>query len=108
MIGPETTGFDSYVTSSDKDTTVEPHWYSGNPRVAAIGNHLYDAGVTFDSSEFFDRLRHTLDNGRKEADMTMTKRLFMVRVAYFQGWKLGRQFFCFLSEEKKWEFGIQL
>lgn len=79
MIGPEATGFDNYVTAYEGDNDVKPHWYSGNPRVSAIGNHLYDAGVTFDNQDFFDRLKRTLDNARKEANMTMTKRLFMVR-----------------------------
>jgi hypothetical protein len=82
MIGPESTGFDNYVTppvNGAQDFQVS--WYSGNPRVAAIANHLYDAGVTHDSPGFFERLAVTLKNARREADQTMTRRLFMTEYA---------------------------
>lgn len=65
-----------FITREEESTDVTPHWYSGNPRVAAIGNHLYDAGITFDSNRFFERLKITLDNARREADSKDKLNLF--------------------------------
>lgn len=75
MIGPEATGFDNFATPPvNRAPGFQPAWYSGNPRVAAIANHLYDAGVHHDQPGFFDRLDTSLKNGRREADQTMTRK----------------------------------
>lgn len=75
MIGPEATGFDNFATPPvNRARDFQPAWYSGSPRVAAIANHLYDAGVHHDQPGFFDRLSVSLKNARREADQTMTRR----------------------------------
>jgi hypothetical protein len=82
MIGPESTGFDNFVTPPVNGAPgFQVAWYSGNPRVCAIANHLYDAGVFHDAPDFFAKLDVTLKNARREADQTMTRRLFMTEYA---------------------------
>lgn len=57
--------------------------------MAGICNHLYDAGVTYDNSDFFSKLDVTLRNARKEADQTMTRRLMMTEYASLRNHKPG-------------------
>lgn len=116
MIGPETAGFDDFVTAplNGRKEGYQAAPYSGSPRVSAICNHvsifaffscdnkckgcqvlfltfwpslflsskqLYDAGIKYSDQDFYLKLDQSLRNVRRQADETMTRRVFMTEFA---------------------------
>lgn len=83
MIGPECSGFDNFITAplNGRKEGYQASPFSGDPRVSAICNHLYDAGVQYSDERFYEKLDVSLRNVRRQADESMTRRVFMTEFA---------------------------
>lgn len=70
LIGPESTGFDSFIDSG-----------SAEDRLSIVANHLYKAGDQFTDENFFSNLEAQLEAGRAIAEARGYEKMYMTEFA---------------------------